>query len=241
MIAPDRQVSAEQPGAVPWTVRDIWIGLAALAAWFVLYSLSGYLLTLSDENPNLGLYVTFGEAFLLLPVWWFAFRKYRGGLALLGYRRFRGVAIALGCGFQLMVYGFNLVYSLLLALLNVSIPNLWVDVFQSAASPWLLFLSGVIVAPIVEETFFRGFLFPALRQRIGWVWAMLTSSFVFSMMHLQLLGFLPIFLLGCSLAFLRHYSRSLWPPIIIHMFSNLVGLGAAYFLAFNGLPPAAFH
>ena len=38
---------------------------------------------------------------------------------------------------------------------------------KAISSPWLLFVSGVVIAPVVEEVFFRGFLFPAFEERLG--------------------------------------------------------------------------
>ena len=77
-----------------------------------------------------------------------------------------------------------------------------------------------LVAPLAEELFFRGVLYAALRQRLGWIWAMVLSGAAFALVHTNVLGFLPIFALGCLLANLYERTGSLAVPVIVHMLHN---------------------
>jgi membrane protease YdiL (CAAX protease family) len=88
----------------------------------------------------------------------------------------------------------------------------------------------VIVAPFVEEVFFRGFLFQGLRQRYGWIAAMLLSSAIFAVAHLDPVALIPTFVLGNVLAYVYHRSNSVWPGIGLHFLVNGFGLCAAYFV-----------
>ena len=85
-----------------------------------------------------------------------------------------------------------------------------------------LLLVGVL-APIVEETMFRGVLYPALRNRMGITGAILLSSAVFASLHPDLPnGFLPIFIMGVFLASLREWRQSLIPGIALHSLINTI-------------------
>jgi membrane protease YdiL (CAAX protease family) len=86
-------------------------------------------------------------------------------------------------------------------------------------------LGVAVMAPVVEEILFRGVLFGWLRGRIPVPAAIVLSAAIFSLAHLGWMEWsllLPIFGIGCLLAGLYHYSRSLWPGILVHASINAV-------------------
>lgn len=223
--------------AVPWTLRDIWIGLGMLALWLAVSLGSMLLLGQLGIKINTGLLVAFWEAALLVPTWWLTVRKYKVRWAALGIRRFAWPMLALGIGLLLAVYLFNVLYGVLLYFfLKLRIQTDWVSVFGKLEHPWLFIVGAAVVAPVVEELFFRGFLFAGLRQRLGWVKAGLISAALFSLVHFTPTAMPPIFLLGCIFALLYEKSRSLWPAILVHATMNTVGVAAAYWLSQNPIP-----
>jgi len=76
-------------------------------------------------------------------------------------------------------------------------------------------------APFFEELFFRGCLYRALRARWGYLWAVLVSSFVFSLLHGYFFLFLYVFIVGIILAFMYEKRGSLVAPLAFHMTNNL--------------------
>ncbi len=82
-----------------------------------------------------------------------------------------------------------------------------------------------IIAPIAEETFFRGFAYNAIKKKIGINWAIIISALIFSLLHMNLVGFLPIFFLGMLLAYLYQKTGSLIPSIVTHMLHNSIVVG----------------
>ena len=97
-------------------------------------------------------------------------------------------------------------------------------------SPLVLGLTvalACILGPLTEEVLFRGLVFSALRRRVSRPAAMLISGSLFSAAHTNLVGFLPILLLGCFLADCYERSGSLWASIAVHMFHNTVLIGMA--------------
>jgi membrane protease YdiL (CAAX protease family) len=81
-----------------------------------------------------------------------------------------------------------------------------------------------VIAPIAEETFFRGFLYGWLRRRVPLWAAVALSALVFSAAHAELALLIPIFVLGCLLALVYERSGSLLPGMIIHAVFNLIGI-----------------
>lgn len=222
--------------SVPWTARDVWLGVAGFGVWLVAATGLGALMLLLSWQIDLGLFVTLWELPLVLPAWWFTVRKYETGWRALGIRGFD--ARTLGIGFALMILsmGFNLVYNLMLSQFSLQAQMDYVALFQELSSPWLLLVGGIVVAPVVEELFFRGFVFAGLRERYGARKAGLISAGLFAVVHLQPLTAVPIFLLGVVFAYLYHRSGSIWPAVIMHVLTNAVGLGAAYLASQVNMP-----
>ncbi len=83
---------------------------------------------------------------------------------------------------------------------------------------------GVLAAPIVEELIFRGFLQSAVRITCDKLQTVLTSGFVFALIHWNAHVFLQIFILGLLLAYLFEITGSLVAPITVHICHNTATL-----------------
>lgn len=100
----------------------------------------------------------------------------------------------------------------------------------------LVFISLVLLAPVVEEVLVRGVLFTGLRAKLSFWPAALVTSLLFGLAHLQLNdGQAPLwtavadtFVLAMVLAYLRERTGGLWAPIILHVMKN----GLAFVLLF---------
>jgi membrane protease YdiL (CAAX protease family) len=73
-----------------------------------------------------------------------------------------------------------------------------------------------VMAPFFEEILFRGFMFAALKPRIGSLLAMLLSAATFAVMHFDKGGALMLFAIGFIFAFTFNRTRSLVPSMIAH-------------------------
>ena len=92
------------------------------------------------------------------------------------------------------------------------------------ANLWLTALLAVVVAPIVEETIFRGALYPALRDTVGgargvWVAAVVVSA-LFAAVHAHPASFLPLFCLAMVFTWVFERTNSLATVIVAHAFFN---------------------
>ena len=82
---------------------------------------------------------------------------------------------------------------------------------------------GVLIAPLVEELLFRGFLLPPLVRRLGAAGGVGISAVLFGLMHLSdPQAVPPLIVLGAVLGWLRLRSGSLWPALLLHVCNNSV-------------------
>ncbi len=229
-------IEQPQPYYVPWTTHDVWLGVASLILWLIISVVASVVVSLLSLDVDIGLIVSLAELLLLVPVWWFTIRKYNMGWRALGLRSFRGRMVGLGCGLMILSSIFNLFYNLFLALFGLQAQIDLAPVFAELSSPWWLLAGGVIVAPVAEEVFFRGFVFAGLRQRYDWKKAALISSALFAVIHVTPTAMIPIFILGIIFAYLYHHSNSIWPAVLMHVSTNALALGSAYVLANTSIP-----
>ena len=225
---------------VPWNLRDV--GEAAVVLIFLAvigYFIRFFLLDVPALTMNrpaaafLSFFLIYG--LLVLIVWLFAVKKYNGSLKNLGITRFnlwQGIKISL---FWLIVIKiFTVVYASAGSTLGFepppeiaeNIPRLFGTSFFGFA---LALVITALIAPVAEELFFRGFLYPAFRRRLGIKWAVFLSAFIFALFHPSVWLFLPIVLIGIILAILFERLGSLGPPIILHSLNNLLSLVLLYY------------
>jgi membrane protease YdiL (CAAX protease family) len=97
--------------------------------------------------------------------------------------------------------------------------------FRTQAEAWALSLFGMTLAPLLEELFFRGFLYPVLVRRFGVVSAVLATALGFSLIHAPQLGrawgpVLVIFIVGFALTITRAMTKSVAAGLIMHIAYN---------------------
>jgi len=107
--------------------------------------------------------------------------------------------------------------------------------FRTPLDAWALAIFGVTFAPMMEEFFFRGFLYPVLARRLGAVAAVILTSIGFCLIHVEQLGHawapvLVIFLVGLALTITRAVTKSVSASLLIHAAYN----GTLSFLMFVG-------
>ncbi len=112
-----------------------------------------------------------------------------------------------------------------------------VDVAKSARADgalWLLVISFCVVAPVSEELLTRGFLYRGWSESVlRPTGAILLSSMVWTAMHLQYDWFFfgQIFSIGLLFGYLRYFSGSIWPTVILHGLNNLAATLQTLWLA----------
>jgi membrane protease YdiL (CAAX protease family) len=105
------------------------------------------------------------------------------------------------------------------------VPPFMVEAYKTASSLPALLLAVVVVAPIFEEIFFRGFLFQGIRySRLGPVGAVGITSLIWAVIHLQygVYGIATVFVLGLLLGIARLKTDSIHLLMVVHSVVGLV-------------------
>jgi len=105
------------------------------------------------------------------------------------------------------------------------VSDLMVNWYESAGFLPVLVLALVVAAPVVEEVFFRGFMFKGLAaSKVGAAGAILLTTFLWAGIHLQYdwYGKLLIFTMGLFLGAVRWWTGSVTLTILLHGMMNAV-------------------
>jgi membrane protease YdiL (CAAX protease family) len=94
----------------------------------------------------------------------------------------------------------------------------------------LAFVTLVVLAPIAEETLFRGYLYGKLKGHVPAIIAAIATSLLFGVAHMQWNVGIDVFILSLVLCGLRSLTGSIWSGILVHMIKNAI---AFYFLFIN--------
>lgn len=133
-------------------------------------------------------------------------------------RRWAYLALLLGAA---MLF----VLSLLQVVLPMPKDTPFEHLFDRPRDAYLLALLAVTIGPLMEELFFRGFMYPVLERRMGMVWAVVLTALPFGLLHLQQYGWawaagLVIFLVGVVCGVVRAMTKSVAASFLVHVGYN---------------------
>ena len=100
--------------------------------------------------------------------------------------------------------------------------------FLTGGERALAFITLVVLAPILEELIFRGFLYGKLRARFSMPISIIVTSLVFAILHFQWNVGVNVFALSVVLCALREVTGTVYSGIIAHMIKN----GVAFYLLY---------
>ncbi|PYX84156.1 MAG: hypothetical protein DMG70_07260 [Acidobacteria bacterium] len=96
--------------------------------------------------------------------------------------------------------------------------------FENARQAALMSIFAVTLAPLMEELFFRGFLYPVLARRLGVGSGILLTSAAFAILHGAQLKYswavLIIFVVGLALTTVRAVTKSVAACFLLHVGYN---------------------
>lgn len=227
---------------VSWTVRDAILALICellLAAVLLVTAntlLERFLGISFVEMANGNAWTVFfvflvQNAVLLLALWFFCIKRYKPSLALLGFRAVKpGAAAILVVAAFLLNLAITALYNTFSSYYQFDLPGYGIQephlpIFGANPTGMiLLVIVAVIIAPVIEEVFFRGFLQQAFTKRFGLNRGLLLASLIFAIAHFEFQVLIPIFILSLLLGWMFIRSRSIWPGIIFHAVNNIMAL-----------------
>ena len=237
---------ADSPRDLPPSPRPVWgawptIGfglLAILAQFFITFLVSTIFVAVeqspSEDAESIAKSLTTNGLYVSLVVIVSApicialtalFVKVREGPSLnkyLGLGPIPYMSILKWLGITLL---FMVTTSILGSLTQASESDWTEDTYRSTSYLPLLWIAVVVAAPLFEEILFRGFLLTGLRNsNLGPAGAVALTSVGWAMLHIQYnaFGIFVIFGFGVLLGIARLSSRSLYPPLVMHAFMNLL-------------------
>lgn len=228
--------------AVSWKFVDLGKVLLLNVAFFLIliggieyFSLSVFLELTFPHSLSVLAFFLIQSVALLVPLQILVIQKYQLSNSDLGFKKFSWgktiASIILGyLSFLAVAYGL----SILETVLETRIPGF--EQQESALSMiglddyaiGVTILMVVIIAPLVEEIFFRGFVLRTLLTRYRPVVASLLSAAIFSASHLEFRSFTALFILGYIINQIYLKNRSVWPCVFFHMINNAITLSFQY-------------
>lgn len=221
---------------VPWTLRDVIVGIL----WFAGVFVAGQVLVLpfaiaygADGDGTyasafiIGAAVEVGIAAVAANL---TIRRYGGGAALLGLRVPDRTALLWALGAWLGALAVSFAWAGVIEAFNIDflktecaeqIPR------QVRDERALLALASIVVivfAPVCEELFFRGFVFPGLLRRWGLVAAVIVTGLLFSGAHISYKSFVPIAGVGMVFAYSYYRSGNIFTAMLAHVAFNSLSI-----------------
>lgn len=186
----------------------------------------GLLETVAKSGSALSLSICFGGLVAFGLIWLIIIGK--KGAKLPEYLGFHPLKIKTLLGVLGISAGFCLASDLLSYFLGKDIiAKFMVDCYSTRGNLALLILGILLIGPLFEEIFFRGFLFEGFRKsKLGNVGTVLLTTLAWAILHLQydLYQISIVFAGGLVLGTLRLKTGSLWSSILMHMVMNCWGI-----------------
>jgi membrane protease YdiL (CAAX protease family) len=230
----------------------LWAPFAALAAALsIVLLIGGTLLGLleaadpefnaSDPSVGVTLGLTAFQSVVFVFTAWIAVRLSLGRTPReqFGLNRVRSISEALGWAVLVFV-GFLLATYLLSEIFGTPDEQQLVQDVKAEDTLVVLIAYAVticLIAPVVEEFFFRGFMFTVLARRLGPWWGMLVTGLVFAVGHAPApaVSLIALGVFGMGLCLLYWQTQSIVPCMALHALNNSITFGVT-----KELDPALF-
>ncbi|MFA5855087.1 MAG: type II CAAX endopeptidase family protein [Candidatus Gracilibacteria bacterium] len=230
-----------------FTLRDafkVFAGSILLYAIFsgIFYFLPGTSGILDGIHPAIRFIFEYAVQFVILffPLWFFVVSPRRASLkdfALTPVPLKKVILTSLAC------YLFYIVVSIIiLSILSSFGTNLpgygtqesYIPLFGSDLSGLLVgFIFVSILAPFLEEIFFRGFVYRTFAAAWpAWLASAITAV-LFAMMHFQFESIIPLIFLGLLLNYAYQKTGSIWTSMAFHSLNNTLAFGLEVYLYFH--------
>ncbi len=227
--------------SVRWNGADVAKATGLAIAIILAVALVVSVVLLSDADfltdtdilgvPVFALLLAGQQAVFVLAAWRFSVSKYGVDSRSLGFVKAAGRAPYLkAVGAWLVALAAIAIWAELMILFGwdtLELSDNAGDVLDFGGGIYLSILVVGLWGPVTEEIFFRSFALAGLRRRFGTLGAVVLSSALFALFHIDPSLYVPIFIFGMVLGWLYTQTHSIWPPIVSHALQNTTALLAA--------------
>jgi uncharacterized protein len=218
----------------PWSLKDILKILLSIAALIsaVIYLVDAMGVSEPDSLSGGGavlLVFVLQWTAMFLPIFIFTKGKERFAAKNFALNKIGiGKTIWMVIKAYFLYFTINILVGILIIFHGIEIPGYQV---QEEIIPLFgndlqsLIIAGVtivIIAPVLEEIVFRGFLLRGLVNQLGVIVGSIISAAIFSALHFPWQTFIPIFILGLIMNSMVLKSKSVIPSIAFHITNNLI-------------------
>lgn len=177
---------------------------------------------------------------LFLPLYLLVIRKYKANLADFGFKK---VKLSKLFSTVFLSYVFYIIVSIIISNYlfqnNLEIPGyepqeshiplFGEDLIGLLIAPFFI----IIIAPFLEEIFFRGFIYRTLTK----IWPIWLSSIIgaalFALFHFEFQSIIPLFFLGLILNYNYQRTNSLWTSVAFHALNNAIAFAFEVYIYYN--------
>ena len=241
---------ATHSGKTPWGMwGTVGWGLLVAVVFIVLQGsvLAGFVAREVAKNPDTDIYMAAkesGKNGFLMALATLVTTPLCIGLIVLLVRLRKGPTVtkylglkAIGLPTMLFWLGIITLFALLAELLAhlagwPYMSDFMVEAYTTSYFPPLFWIALIVVAPLFEEVFFRGFLFEGFQHsRVGPGGAVFLTALAWTILHVQYGGYElgTIFALGVIFGIARWKTQSIYPPLAMHSLFNLFALAQLVF------------
>lgn len=236
-----RTVPESEPSWGPADILKVTILFIFFGYLFVMAQsfLAGFFDIFDNDNFRMVFNTSVVNVAGIGVIWFFVTRKYSQSPEVMGITRRKWLR---NIGYGMVAYlaiipilgAVMLITQYITQLVDYEVPVQPIVrvLIEEEKPPVLLFstLFAAVFGPVAEEIFFRGFVYSALKKKIGVFWSIFSTAAVFAVLHAHLVGLVPIFVLGVLLAYLFEKTGSLVAPIAVHIAHNLAMLVLVFLL-----------
>jgi len=223
-----------------WNLNDVFnifiLVFVLELVLFILLKLFGaedIVKTVSAENGmrSLVLFLIYlvQVAGMIIPLWYIAVKKKHAKLEDFGFRWIKTYkAILWVIGGYIFYIGLGTL--ILLVFYELGIGSLGFEpqkpVFEIFGSDLfgiiIASIIALVIAPLTEELFFRGFMLQTISKNISPVWGVILTTMIFAAVHFEFESIMPLLILSFVLNVLFIKTKSIWPGIIFHVLNNTI-------------------
>jgi uncharacterized protein len=218
-----------QEERVPWTLRQALLIILFINMLQLAISLVGK--TYLDKVMDFNLLSLFDALLYICIVYVFVRFKAKGGSADLGlhtHKLFRSILAGAFTGFVTAITVLLTGYLMVRLIGKEPSTQQVQEVARQAQSLWqisLFLMIASLIVPIKEELVFRGFIYPAFRDRVGVNWGIILTAVFFALVHGDLIRFIPLLIGGIALNIVYQSTGSLYSSIVAHgVWNGIMGV-----------------
>ncbi len=196
---------------VPWGIKECAISLGILATYYWVSLFIAYGLFESWTNYIVVPAMRVGmSAIMLIMVFYHSGKK----LYIFG-TRISSIRADVSWVIMLAIIIFNFIMPSEMYLSSNTYRNLW---YIGAPNYVYIpnYVLAVIIVPIAEEIFFRGYIYRALRNKYSYKLSIIICAVIFAIMHFRYREFIPLFVIGVIFTYMYEKSRNIYVPIVAH-------------------------